>query len=177
LRADPVTANLLIAGALLIGVPLIVMVGRLADRIGRKPIMLTCFLLSALCYFPLFQALTEHANPALAQAQRTAPVTVIADPAACSFQFNPVGTSAFTQSCDIAKSFLAKASVTYKNEAAPAGTTASVRIGDTVITSFEGKGLPPAELKAKSAEFSQAMSKVIKSLGYPVPADNGQCDQ
>jgi MFS family permease len=174
LRADPVTANLLIAGALLIGVPLIVMVGRLADRIGRKPIMLTGFLLSALCYFPLFQALTEHANPALAQAQRTAPVTVIADPAACSFQFNPVGTSAFTQSCDIAKSVLAKASVTYKNEVAPAGTTASVRIGDTVITSFEGKGLPPAELKAKSAEFSQAMGKVIKSVGYPASADKSQ---
>lgn len=174
LKVDAVTANLLIAGALLIGVPLIVMVGRLADRIGRKPIMLTGFLLSALCYFPLFQALTEHANPALAQAQRTAPVTVIADPAACSFQFNPVGTSAFTQSCDIAKSFLAKASVTYKNEAAPAGTTASVRIGDTVITSFEGKGLPPAELKAKSAEFSQAMGKVIKSVGYPASADKSQ---
>ncbi|WP_430417991.1 MFS transporter [Methylibium petroleiphilum] len=174
LKVDPVTANLLIAGALVIGVPMIVMVGRLADRIGRKPIMLTGFLLSALCYFPLFQALTEHANPALAEAQRTAPVTVIADPAACSFQFNPVGTSAFTQSCDIAKSFLAKASVTYRNEAAPPGTTASVRIGDTVIASFEGKGLPPAELKARSAEFSQAMGKVIKSVGYPASADKSQ---
>ena len=91
-----------------------------------------------------------------------------------SFQFNPVGTSAFTQSCDIAKSFLAKASVTYRNEAAPPGTTAGVRIGDTVITSFEGKGLPPAELKAKAAEFSQAMGKVIKSVGYPASADKGQ---
>jgi hypothetical protein len=39
----------------------------------------------------------------LAAAQQT-PVTVTADPADCSFQFNPVGTAKFTNSCDIAKS-------------------------------------------------------------------------
>jgi MFS family permease len=95
--------------------------GTLSNRIGRKPIMLTGFLLAAVLYLPLFKALTHYANPALEAAERNAPVAVIADLAACSFQFNPVGTSAFTQSCDIAKAFLAKAFVSYANEAAPRG--------------------------------------------------------
>jgi hypothetical protein len=175
-RVDPVTANLLIAGALLVGVPMIVMVGRLADRIGRKPIMLAGFALSTLLYFPLFHALVSAANPALAAAQQSAPVTVVADPAACSFQFNPVGTSQFTRSCDIAKSFLAQSSVSYTNEEAPAGSKASVRVGGTVIESFEGGGLTPVERKARAAEFSAAMTKTIRAVGYPATADKAAID-
>jgi hypothetical protein len=64
---------------------------------------------------PIFEGLTHYANPALANAQVDAPVTVTADPATCSFQFNPVGTAQFTSSCDIAKSFLARNSVNYRN--------------------------------------------------------------
>ncbi len=41
-------------------------------------------------------------------------VTVFADPAQCSFQFDPIGKNKFdSTSCDIAKSFLAKAGVSY----------------------------------------------------------------
>ena len=62
-------------------------------------------LLAALTYFPLFKALTERRQSrrsAAAQAKRQ--VVVIADPADCSFQFNPIGTQIkFTSSCDIAK--------------------------------------------------------------------------
>ena len=57
-------------------------------------------------YFPIFQGLTHFANPKLEAALAAAPVTVIADPAECSFQFNPVGVAKFTTSCDIAKSAL-----------------------------------------------------------------------
>ena len=61
------------------------------------------------------------------------PVTVIADPAACAFQFDPVGKTVFNQSCDLAKSYIAKAGVNYTNVAAPAGTVAEVRIGNDVV--------------------------------------------
>ncbi|MFN7276186.1 MAG: MFS transporter, partial [Betaproteobacteria bacterium] len=134
LKMDGATANVLIAISLLFGTPFFIVFGWLSDKIGRKPIIMTGCLLAALTYFPLFKALTHFANPALEAAQKSAPVVVVADPAACSFQFNPVGTAKFTSSCDIAKSFLAKASVNYANEAAAPGTVASIRIGETVIT-------------------------------------------
>ncbi len=171
LKVDAVTANLLVAAALLIGTPMIVFFGSLSDRIGRKPIMLAGFLLAALGYFPIFHGLTRYANPALAEAQQRAPVAVLADPQACSFQFNPVGTSQFERSCDIAKSFLAKASVDYENIAAPAGTVASVRIGSVVVPAYEGAGLSGGEQKAKAAAFSKNLAQQIKAVGYPAAAD------
>lgn len=164
------TANLLIAGALLIGVPLIIFFGKLADRIGRKPIMITGFLLSAVLYFPLFKALTHYVNPALDAAQKSAPVTLVADPQSCSFQFNPVGTSEFTKSCDVAKAYLAKASVDYHNAVAPPGTTAYVRVGDQVVHSFEGGALDKDARHAKTAVFEAELGTTLKAVGYPTKA-------
>ncbi|MEI9982340.1 MAG: MFS transporter [Aliidongia sp.] len=106
LKVDPQTANILIAVSLAIGTPFFIVFGALSDRIGRKPIIMAGCLLAAVTYFPLFHGLTHYANPALEAAQQNSPVTVIADPAECSLQFNPVGTSKFTTSCDIAKSGL-----------------------------------------------------------------------
>jgi MFS family permease len=174
LKVNAVTANLLIAGALVIGTPMIVFFGSLSDRIGRRPIMLTGFLLAVVLYFPLFHGLARYANPALVMAQEKAPVTVIADAKQCSFQFNPVGTSEFINSCDIAKSFLAKASVNYANIDAPAGSIAQVRVGDEVITGFEGAGLSREDLKLKTASFNATLSKKIRSVGYPENADPKQ---
>jgi len=101
----------------------------------------------------------------------------VADPAACSFQFNPVGTAKFTSSCDIAKSFLAKASVNYANEAAAPGTVASIRIGETVITAFEGKGLSKEEFKARADEFNKAAGEATKAAGYPAKLDISQANK
>ena len=85
-------------------------------------------LLAMLTYFPLFEALTRYANPALYQAQAAAPVTVFADPGQCSFQFDPIGKNKFdSTSCDIAKSFLAKAGVSYVRIDAPSGAVAEIR--------------------------------------------------
>ena len=68
-----------------------------------------------------------------------------ADPDDCSFQFNPVGTAKFTNSCDITKALLSRASVNSTTVDAPAGTVAAVKIGDTVIPSYSA---PPALLRS-----------------------------
>jgi hypothetical protein len=112
-KVDAQAANLLIAASLLIGTPFFIVFGWLSDRIGRKPIIMAGCLLAVLTYFPLFKGLTHYANPPLEAAQATAPVKVVANPAECSFQLNPVGTSQFTSSCDIAKGALVKAGVPY----------------------------------------------------------------
>ncbi len=135
LKIDGATANLLIAFALLIATPCFVLFGVLSDRIGRKPIILAGCAIAALTYFPLFHALTQAGNPALARALKEAPVQLVANPAECSFQFNPTGATKFTSSCDIAKQQLANASVNYDSVA---GTgTAIVRIGSKELASFD----------------------------------------
>ena len=126
LKVDGATANIMIAISLLIGTPFFIIFGALSDKIGRKPIIMAGCLIAALTYFPLFKMLTEAANPELAAAQAKNKVLVHADPAECSFQFNPTGTAKFTSSCDIAKQVLAASSVSYDNIAAPAGTVASM---------------------------------------------------
>ena len=177
LKVDNNLANILIAVSLLIGTPFFVIFGTLSDKIGRKVIIMAGCLIAALTYFPVFKAITHYANPALEQAQATAPVTVIADPAKCSFQFNPVGTSAFTSSCDIVKSFLARNAVNYKNEAAPAGAVAKVKIGDKEFTSFEGGALSPAEFKDKTAAITKDMTAAIRTAGYPAAADTSKINK
>jgi len=136
LKVDGATANILVAASLIIGTPFFVIFGALSDKIGRKPIIMAGCLLGALTYFPVFTALTKAANPDLHAAQQASKVVVTADPAECSFQFNPTGTKKFTSSCDIAKQKLAGASVSYENAIAPAGTPATIKVGETVINVF-----------------------------------------
>ena len=177
LKVDSATANILIALSLVIGTPFFIVFGWLSDKIGRKPIILGGCLLAAITYFPAFGLLTHYANPALERAQATAPVTVVANPAECSFQFNPVGTAAFTSSCDIAKSFLARNSVNYSNQAAPAGTVASIKIGDQTVASFAGTGLPADQMKTRAAEFNKNMTDAIRKHGYPAAANPAEMNK
>ncbi|AQR60366.1 MFS transporter [Brevundimonas sp. LM2] len=150
---------------------LYVFFGWLSDRIGRKPVMVGGMVLFLLAVFPGFQALTQAANPALARAQAASPVTVIADPATCAVQFDPVGKTAFASSCDLAKSVLSNAGVSYDNRAAPTGTQASVRIGRVEIASVEGAGLDAAALKAARTDVETRIKAALTQAGYPATAD------
>ena len=164
LKVDPSLANVLIAISLALATPFFVFWGWLSDKVGRKPIILIGCLLAALTYFPLFHALTGAANPQLAAATASAPVTVVADPADCAFQFDPVGKAKFDSSCDMAKSYLAKAGVTYETVAAPAGATAEVRIGDMVV--------PGLADPAGKAEWEKGLGAALSAAGYPAKADS-----
>jgi predicted MFS family arabinose efflux permease len=178
LQLEAASANLILIAALLIGTPFFVVFGALSDRIGRKKIIMTGCLLAALTYFPTFKAITHYANPALERAVATAPVAVVADPARCSLQFDPVGKAAFRESCDVAKTALARAGVPYTNEAAPAGATAVVRIGTgaTAVTvpAFEAGALDAASFKAATADFGKQLRGALDTAGYPPKADMSQ---
>jgi Major Facilitator Superfamily/Sugar (and other) transporter len=172
LKVDGATTNILTALALLLATPGFVIFGWLSDKVGRKPIIMIGCLLAVLTYFPLFGALTRYANPALYAAQSSTPVTVVADPKDCSFQFDPIGKNAFdSKSCDIAKSFLAKASVSYKSEDAPAGTLAVIRSGSNSITAPDPKVLKGADRKAAIAAFQKQVKTELAAAGYPDKAD------
>ena len=175
LKVEAQTANLLIAAALLVGTPFFVMFGILSDKIGRKKVILAGCLLAAITYVPIFKGLTHYANPAIEHASNQSPVTVLADPNACSFQFDPVGKKKFVQSCDVAKAALAKAGVPYANNAAAVGSVAQIRIGDgPVIASVEGGTMTGADFKAATEKFSKSLGGALKEAGYPVKADPAQ---
>ena len=174
LKLDPQTANLLMAGALVIGTPFYVLFGSLSDRVGRKPIIMAGCLLAAATYFPIFKALTEYANPAIYHAQQVNPVVVVADPASCSIQFDPVGRTRFLSDCDIAKAWLAKKSIPYTLRAAPVGSDAEVLIGTDKLAVFDGTETGLEQYKFRYAEFDRAMTEVIRQAGYPSRADPGQ---
>ncbi|HMK86898.1 MAG TPA: MFS transporter, partial [Steroidobacteraceae bacterium] len=181
LKVDAQTASLLSSAALLIGTPLYVVFGRLSDRVGRKKVVLLGCALAAASYFPIFKGITHFANPAIEEAARDAPVLVVADPASCSLQFDPLGRKTFVRSCDIAKSALARAGVPYGSEAAPKGSIALVRIGrglqtPVAVPSFEGAGLPAGRFKTASEEFARALGSALKQAGYPSRADPGRID-
>jgi MFS family permease len=169
LKVDNATANLMIAASLIIGTPFFVIFGALSDKIGRKPIIMAGCLIAALTYFPLFKALTEAANPALAAAQAANKIVVTADPKECSFQFNPTGTKKFTSSCDIAKQVLAANSASY--ETVEGQGPATIAIGTTVIQSYTSNGLEAADAKAKDTAFKKSVVDSLRAAGYPAKAD------
>jgi len=171
LKVPAPTVNLLVMAMVLASAPLYVFFGWLSDRTSRKWVMLGGMVLSLVMLFPAFHAMARFANPALAEAEARMPVTVVADPAACTLQFDPVGKAAFTTSCDIAKSVLANAGISYRNEAAPAGALAQVRIGDFVVLSVEASGLTAPEVKAAKTGVETQVKAALKAAGYPLEAD------
>ena len=197
IKVDSYSAAVFVAWSLILGTGGFLFFGALSDRIGRKPIILAGCLIAALSYQFVFPLLTKTANPMLHAAHQV-PVVVTADKADCSFQFNPVGTAKFTNSCDITKALLSKASVNYSTVAAPAGSIATVKIGETEIPSYSGaanaaavKELTAALETAKAgtdtaaidaaqaaldaekgvpAAFTKAVNAAIAAAGYPLVA-------
>jgi MFS family permease len=156
LKVDPTLANLLLIISMLIAAPFFVFFGWLSDKIGRKKIILTGLLLATVLYFPLFKMLSHYANPQIDTASQQSPIVVIADPATCTFQFDPVGKARFDSPCDKVKTFLIKQGLPYTAESAPAGSPVSTKVGNDVVSGFD-------EAKLVSA---------VTSAGYPSRADS-----
>jgi len=158
LRVDPMTANLLLGAALVLGSPFFILSGRLSDRIGRKPVMMAGMLLAALTLIPVFKGLTHYANPQLAAASRANPVVVAADPRTCGFQFDLVGQRKNSSDCDKVKALLSKMGVPYANRSLPAGSAIQIKVGSGAITGFDAKAIQGA----------------LAAANYPAHADPAQ---
>jgi MFS family permease len=181
LKVDSATANIMVAASLLIGTPFFVVFGALSDKIGRKPIILAGMFLAVVTYFPLFNALTQAANPDLAAAQAKNKIVVSAAAGDCSFQGNPVAREIdFTKSCDIAKRFLAQNSVSYDNVTAPTAGATTIQIGEKTIiapvATVVNSKFDEASAKAIAA-FKKEVSESLKAAGYPSKADPAKVDK
>jgi MFS family permease len=62
LKVNVKTANIVVAIALLIGMPFFTVVGALSDRIGRKKLMMAGCLLGVLTYIPIYKAMERAAG-------------------------------------------------------------------------------------------------------------------
>lgn len=173
LKTEGTTANLLIAAATLMSAPLYYLFGTLSDRIGRRPTFFLGLALGIAFFIPLYKALTHYVNPALERAQATSPVVVVADPAQCSFQFNPTGTAKFHTSCDIARNALSTAGVNYSSQPAAAGAVAEIHVGEARIAAYDG-GAPDA--KERASAFKAQLGKALENAGYAAKADPSQID-
>lgn len=174
LRVEASTANLLVAAGLTAAAPFYLLCGKIADRIGRKPQVMAGCVIAALTFFPIFKGLTHYANPAIETARANYPVVVVADPADCSLQFDPVGGKRFTNSCDVVKSALATIRIPYSNQVATPGAIALVKIGERGISSFDGNALPQEEFKPRNAAVISELTEALNAAGYPSQADPAQ---
>jgi len=171
LKVAPETINMVLMIATAVSAVFYVVFGALSDRLGRKPVMLFGMTLMLVAYFPGFHLMTQFANPALAEAQARTPVVVLADPADCSLQFDPVGKKVFVSSCDIARSILANAGVSYDNQPSAAGAGAVIRVGQVEVKSTSAAGLSAAEVKAVRAGVEAEIKAALTAAGYPAKAD------
>ncbi|MEH3040239.1 MAG: MFS transporter [Sphingomonas paucimobilis] len=178
MKVDGATVNVLLAIALALGTPFFVFFGWLSDRIGRKWIIMAGCAIAALTYFPLFGALTDAANPALAAAQAASPVRVSAHDDDCSVQFDPIGRNKFdAKSCDIAKSYLAKNGISYTNVEAPAGAIASVAVGNRTLVAPDPARVTGAARAAAITAYQGEMAAALAEAGYPAKADPAAIDK
>lgn len=171
LKVDTNTVDQLVLMVTVASAFLYIFFGWLSDRLGRKPVMLFGMILALIAFFPGFHALTRAANPALAEAQATSPVTVIADPADCSLLFDPIGKAVFTSSCDIARIALSNAGIPYETTKAVAGSATVIRVGGADVASVDGAGLDAAALKAARTDVETRARAALTAAGYPEKAD------
>ncbi|MEQ1490658.1 MAG: MFS transporter [Terricaulis sp.] len=172
LKIDSLTVNLLMIAAVALSAPLYIFFAWLSDKIGRKPVMLFGIVLMLFLYFPGYHFITQQGNPELARASENVPVTVIADPADCTFQLDLTGGARqFSTSCDIAKGALTSAGVSYSTENGPAGALARIRIGSAEVESVSAVGQSNSEVRATRTAFeTEVLRPALNEAGYPAHA-------
>ncbi len=152
LKLDFQTAYLLIAAALVIGTPFFVYFGRLSDRVGRKRIMVVGCLLAALTFIPIFKGLTLSVNPALAEFETRAAVTVAGSDCRLHVFAKP------KTACDRARDLLTKAGVNYERVAPEAGLEVATTIAGARLAGFD----------------EAAYRAALDAAGYPAAPDPGR---
>ncbi|KAB1071712.1 MHS family MFS transporter [Methylobacterium soli] len=168
LRVETLTANVMLITATVLTAPLYIVFGALSDRIGRRPVYVAGYLLCAVLTVPIFQAMTHYANPSLERAQVETPITVVANPSECSLQFNPLGTSKFTTSCDVVTDALAKLGLSYSSENASGSGKASVKVGDLTVGGYGADDADAADAAVQKTRFEGELKAALARKNYPL---------
>jgi MFS family permease len=71
LKVNPRTSNIIIAIALLLGMPFFTVFGALSDRIGRKRLMMAACLIAVFTYIPIYHAMQRAAGNNVVTVQST----------------------------------------------------------------------------------------------------------
>jgi MFS family permease len=139
-------ALLYMAVGALVAAPAFVFFGAMSDRFGRKRLMMIGYALTLALLFPIFHLIADGANPALADATRTSPVTIELPPCDYSVFLKPASD------CAKALDFISKRGVDHTKK--PAETLA-MTVGGQRVEGFD----------------KAAYTAALVAAGYPDVAD------
>ncbi len=131
-RVPETDALMYMAAGATIAAPLYVAFGWMSDHFGRKRILLLGYVLTMVTIFPLFHFMAGAANPALAEATRTSPVS-LALPADCDFS---VLRRKHETDCAKALNFLTKRGINYSKVNS---VSVALKVGDRIVPGFDEK--------------------------------------
>lgn len=152
--------NLLLIIGFAVGAPTFIFFGWLSDRIGRKWLMMAGLFAAAVGYNPMFSALLQAGNPALAEAVRSTPVRIHADTrdGACDFGLQAALVSSHAdhkKACVQAKKFLVSRGINFEYVPALPGQAIAMSVGGATVPGFD----------------AAAYGKALAEAGYPKAAD------
>ncbi|MBI6884993.1 MFS transporter [Pseudomonas putida] len=169
LKVAPQQAGSVISLVLLTAMPVFLIAGWATDRFGRKKVFVLGLLMTAVVIFPVFKSLTYYANPALAEAVKHSPVTVVVRENDCSYFFGLGGGGEEFSICDTTKQALFTAGVSYNvsytQDGEPLITIGKQEIKPVSLFSISEQSVQKTELLEK------AISSALAISGYPVKAD------
>jgi MFS family permease len=149
-RVPETDALLYMAAGAALAAPTYVACGWLSDRWGRKRLLLTGYALAIVGVFPIFWMMADAANPALAKATATNPVTLSLP----ECEFNALSTKHQTD-CAKALNFLTKRGIGYTKQPSE---NVSLKVGDAELQGFDEKAYVAA----------------LETAGYPDKSDPAQ---
>jgi MFS family permease len=158
LRIDDMAATAMIGIAAMVSIFSFVLFGWLSDKIGRKPPIVTGYVLTILLMFPLFHWMASAANPELARAMDRYPVTV----QGTNCDYNPFAQGPQATPCARALDTLTRRGIAYTVLPAPgwSGDTYQVRVGNGIVDAED-----PAALEPALAAAGYRLEKSVPPLG------------